>query len=179
MAETPQVQASPTAALTRDVLDEVRALLTEAFDGDFDDHDFTHCLGGTHLLLRLGGVLVGHVAVVPRRLYVAEERLSCGYVEAVAVSPSRQGKGLGRLLMEAADLVVRGSFEVGALSTGAPGFYERLGWIRWQGPSHVVDGDFWVRTPDEDDGVMVLDWVAPGLDARARIAVDRRVGDSW
>jgi aminoglycoside 2'-N-acetyltransferase I len=161
----------------RSGLRELRALLDEAFDGDFSDDDLDHCRGGTHLRVRHDGVLAAHAAVVPRRLRVGEEVLRCGYVEAVAVRPSYQGLGLGRAVMQAAGEVLHRGFEVGALSTGSPGFYERLGWRRWHGPTYVVD-TAWHRTPDEDEGVMVLE-VATVLDLTAPIAVEWRPGDSW
>lgn len=156
---------------------ELRALLDEAFAGGFGDDDLDHCRGGTHLRVRHDGLLVAHASVVPRRLRVGDALLHCGYVEAVAVRPSHQGLGLGRAVMQAAAAVLHQGFEVGALSTGSPGFYERLGWRRWQGPTYVVD-EAWERTPDDDEGVMVLE-VAAVLDRTARIAVEWRPGDSW
>lgn len=81
--------------------------------------------------------------------------------------------------MRAAGDLIRAGYAVGALSTSAKGFYERLGWRSWAGPSYVVDDATWTRTPDEDDGVMVLDVGDEVVDVTARIAVDRRSGDSW
>ena len=143
-----------------------------------DDHDFEHCRGGTHLRVRHDDLLVAHAAVVPRRLRVGDAMLRCGYVEAVAVRPSHQGLGLGRAVMDAAGEVLHRGFVVGALSTGSPAFYERCGWRRWRGPTYVVDDGEWRRTPDEDDGVLVLE-VAAVLDLTAPIAVEWRAGDSW
>ena len=159
-------------------LTELRGLLDAAFGDRFDDHDFEHCRGGTHLRVRHDDQLVAHAAVVPRRLRVGDAMLRCGYVEAVAVRPTHQGLGLGRAVVDAAGEVLHHGFEVGALSTGSPAFYERCGWRRWQGPTYVVDDGEWRRTPDEDDGVMVLE-VAAVLDLTAPIAVERRPGDSW
>ena len=158
-------------------LRELRALLDEAFGGGFDDDDLEHCRGGTHLRVRHDGVLVAHAAVVPRRLRVGEEVLRCGYVEAVAVRPSYQGLGLGRAVMQAAGEVLHRGFEVGALSTGSPGFYERLGWRRWRGPTYVVDTRVAPHSR-RGRGVMVLE-VAAVLDLTAPIAVEWRPGDSW
>jgi aminoglycoside 2'-N-acetyltransferase I len=69
--------------------------------------------------------------------------------------------------------IVRREFELGALSTGAHRFYERLGWQRWRGPTFVGD----VRSDEEDDGVMVLA-VTP-VDLGAPISCDPRRGDDW
>jgi aminoglycoside 2'-N-acetyltransferase I len=166
--------------LSADEATDVRSLMDAAFGERFDDHDFAHALGGTHLVIREGARIVSHAAVVRRRLCVGESELSCGYLEAVATLPALQGRGLGRLVVAAANEVIGEQFEVGALSTGSPRFYEHLGWRGWRGPAHVVVGGEWVRTPDEDDGVMVLA-VADGpiLDPTTRIAVDDRPGDAW
>lgn len=157
----------------------LRPLLEVAFDDAFDDHDFDHCLGGTHHLLRPADRLLSHASVVPRQLHVGSRTLRCGYVEAVATLPSYQRRGLGRAVMVAAGRTVRERYEAGALSTGSPAFYEQLGWQRWRGPSHVVIDGRWVRTADEDDGVMVLVPEGLELDLTDPIAVEDRPGDAW
>jgi aminoglycoside 2'-N-acetyltransferase I len=72
------------------------------------------------------------------------------------------------------------SFALGALSTGVPAFYGRLGWIPWTGPTSVrVDGGE-RRTPDEDGGVLVrLTPSSPDLDPAAPLSCDWRPGDVW
>jgi aminoglycoside 2'-N-acetyltransferase I len=123
---------------------------------------------------------VAHASVVPRVLEVAGRPLRTGYVEAVATAPEQQGAGLGTRAMEAITAVVRDEYEMGALSTSAPGFYARLGWERWQGPTYVRDGARTVRTPDEDDGVMVLRFGASAAADRASpISCEARSGDDW
>jgi len=125
---------------------------------------------------------LAHAAIVERPLYVGADMLRAGYVEAVAVLPDRQGSGLGTLVMTEVNRLLDDGYEVGALSTGRHGFYERLGWLRWRGPT-------WVRHPDgrqersaeEDDGIMVRptpSTPAP-LDPAQPIAVDWRPGDVW
>lgn len=177
MASSPApVRRAGTQELDPATLDELRALLDAAFEGGFDDNDFDHGLGGTHLLVEADRHPLAHASVVSRRLYVADRVLRCGYVESVATQPSHQGRGLGRAVMGAAADVVRSGFEIGALSTGVPGFYEKLGWRLWLGPVHVVVDGAWVPA---DDCVMVLDVGTEPIDVRAPIAVDRRAGDSW
>lgn len=171
-----EVQAVSSTALGDAGLAELRGLLDAAFDGDFGEDDFAHCLGGVHLVMRADGLLVAHAAVVPRRLYVGDAVLRCGYVEAVASRPGHRRRGLGARVMAAAGDVIGAAYEVGALSTGVPAFYERLGWRRWRGPAYVVRADGgWERTPDEDDGVMVLGRPGSG----PSVAVDERPGDAW
>ena len=171
-----RVTTAPSAVL----LQEIRRLLDAAFGDDFSDDDWDHTRGGWHAVVVDDDVVVAHAAVVPRILEVADRPLRAGYVEGVATAPAREGEGLGSLAMAAISEVVRGEFEMGALSTGRHRFYERLGWERWRGPTFVRDGAETVRTEEEDGGVMVLrfgpgDWV----DLTAPISCERRPGDDW
>ncbi len=69
---------------------------------------------------------------------------------------------------------------MGALSTSKQRFYERLGWERWLGPTFVRRGGGVVRTPDEDDGIMVLRFGASReVDRTAAISCEARSGDDW
>ena len=80
--------------------------------------------------------------------------------------------------MRAAGDIVHAEYELGALSTGAHEFYERLGWTRWQGPTFVRRGERTVRTPDEDDGVMVL-VTDLDVDLTSSITCEEHAGDDW
>ena len=117
---------------------------------------------------------------MPRILEADGRPIRTGYVEAVGVDPAIQRRGVGtRLLVEAAAHIAD-AYEIGALGTGEHEFYERLGWERWHGPTfeRTPDGD--VRTPDEDDGVMVLRLPqSPPLTLRERLSCESRPGDSW
>ena len=173
---TPDVQVLPTAVLPSGV----RPMLDEAFAGRFGDPDWEHALGGTHVVVSDGGLVVAHAAVVPRELHVDGRPFGTGYVEAVATVPARQGRGLGTLAMAVATDVVRRSHQLGALSTGSPRFYERLGWERWRGPTFVRRGGDLVRTADEDDGIMVLRFgPSAGIDLAASLSCEARSGDDW
>jgi predicted N-acetyltransferase YhbS len=111
---------------------------------------------------------------------VGDTSFLAGYVEGVATKRDRQGEGLGsRVMVEVSGLLHR-EFELGILATAVHGFYERLGWERWQGPTFVDDGSRLVRTADEDDGIMVLR-VAPSddIDLTGPISCQGRSGDDW
>lgn len=160
--------------------EQLRALMSAAFDGDFDEHDWGHALGGTHLLVRIDGLVVAHASVVPRALDVDGVPVRTGYVEAVATLPSHQRQGYGTAVMTAASDLVRAEYELGALSTGSPGFYERLGWERWAGESWVREGARLRRTPEDDDGILVLRTPASAhLPLTGAIACEARPGDDW
>ncbi|MFO7571380.1 MAG: GNAT family N-acetyltransferase [Gaiellaceae bacterium] len=171
-----------TADLAPAALLEIRALLDAAFEGDFAEEDWEHALGGVHVLLREGRDLVGHAAVVQRRLLVGGSALRTGYVEAVAVRRERRDRGLGGALMAVAEDVVRSAYELGALSSGgrAARLYERRGWLRWEGPTWALSPDGPQRTADDDVGVFVLPTpTTPVLDLAGPIACDWRPGDVW
>ncbi len=161
-------------------LAEIRALVECAFDGHFDAYDWEHALGGDHVVDVVEGVVVAHGSVVRRRLRVADCWYEAGYVEAVATDPSYQGRGHGTRVMSAITELVHAGCELGALSTGSPGFYRRLGWESWTGPSYVLDGDVARRTTAEDAGILVLRTAASStLDRTAPITCEARPGDDW
>jgi aminoglycoside 2'-N-acetyltransferase I len=126
------------------------------------------------------GRIVAHASVVERPLEVDGRPFRTGYVEAVATDPRVQGAGHGSAVMRAIDEVIRRDYELGALGTGAQGFYERLGWERWQGPSGVRTAGGMVRTPDDDAWLMILRTpTTPDIDLRALLTCDWREGDVW
>ena len=159
---------------------ELRALLDRAFAGAFSDDDWAHALGGWHVLARRDGAVVAHAAVVPRVLRVGGRPLPVGYVEAVATDPAHQRTGLGTAVVREVGALVAEHFAMGALSTGAHGFYARLGWERWRGPTFVRRDGEDVPTPDEDDGVMVLRVArSADVDLAQPLSCDARTGDDW
>ncbi|HVE62447.1 MAG TPA: GNAT family N-acetyltransferase [Mycobacteriales bacterium] len=162
------------------MLPGIRGLLDSAFAGDFSDADWDHTLGGWHAVARAGDTVIAHAAVVPRTLYVAARPVRVGYVEGVATAPERQGEGLGSAVMTEITAVVRRDFDMGALSTSRPAFYERLGWERWRGPTYVRRGEATVRTAEEDAGIMVLRFGASrDISLVEPICCEERPGDDW
>ena len=176
-----RLREAATEELSTQELAAIRRLMDDAFDGDFEDEDLDHALGGRHWLIEDGVRIVAHASVVERAIDVDRVRLRTGYVEAVGVAPDRQRSGLGTRVMEPATGYIRDGFELGCLGTGEWPFYERLGWERWQGPSFVRLGDGTLeRSGDDDDGIMILRTPStPPLDLRAPISCGWRPGDSW
>lgn len=158
----------------------VRELLEGVFGDEFEESDWEHCLGGMHVLAYDGGSLIGHAAVVMRRMLHGARALRCGYVEGVAVRGDRQRGGVGRALMEEVARIVTGAYDLGALGTTDEGrrLYEQAGWERWRGPLRALTPDGVVDTPDEAGGVYVLCAAAP-LDLDAPLTCDWRDGDVW
>ena len=176
----PAVQLLATAEVPADLLTEIRQLLVAAFEGDFSEDDWQHTLGGWHVVVADSGTVVSHAAVVPRDLHVGDRPVRTGYVEGLATATARQRQGLGSLAMAAVGELLRGRFEMGALSTGRHHFDERLGWERWLGPTFVRHGSQAIRTEEEDDGIMVLrHGPGSGVDLRASLSCESRKGDDW
>lgn len=155
-------------------------MLDAAFEGDFDDHDWEHALGGVHAVVCDGDAVVAHASVVPRVLEVAGRPLRTGYVEGVATAASHRGRGLGSAVMTEIGAVLRAEYELGALGTGAYAFYEALGWERWRGPTLVRREGGDTRTAWEDGAIMVLRFgPSAGIDLAAPLSCEPRPGDDW
>jgi aminoglycoside 2'-N-acetyltransferase I len=183
---SPIVRRRRTDELSDATLASMRALFDAAWpaEGDderFTDEDFEHAVGGLHLFVEIDGIVVSHASVVPRALEVDGRPLRTGYVEAVATLPAYRRRGLGTAVVADASEHVDAAYELGALGTDLHGFYERLGWETWRGPTavRVPDGDV-VPTPEEDGCIMVRRTPAtPPLDLAAPIVCDWRPGDVW
>jgi aminoglycoside 2'-N-acetyltransferase I len=176
------LRRATTPELSEEELEAVRELLFGAFGGRFDEHDWEHTLGGVHVLAVEDGAVVAHGAVVPRVLVAGGLELRTGYVEGVATRGDRRGRGLATLVMVEAGRVIEREHQLGALADGTriPGFYQRLGWETWQGPTWVAGPDGPVRTAEEDGSVLVLRTAATReLDPTASIICDWRAGDVW
>ena len=174
------VELLHTAHVPARTLAAARALLDDAFDGDFDDADWDHALGGLHALAWDDGDLVGHGAVVQRRLLHGGRALRTGYVEAVAVAPAHRRSGIASAVMARLEDVVGGAYDLGALGATDDGaaLYAARGWQRWRGPTSVLGPGGTVRTPDDDGAVLVLLGAVP-LDLDGTLTCDWRDGDVW
>ncbi|WP_435880169.1 GNAT family N-acetyltransferase [Streptomyces nondiastaticus] len=175
------IRTAHTSDLTGKELTAIRALMDDAFEGDFSDDDWDHTVGGMHALAREDGELIGHGSLVQRRLLHGGRALRAGYVEAVAVRADRRRQGVASAVMEALERVLRdGAYEVGALGAAdeAVPLYEGRGWQRWRGPSSVVSPQGLRRTEEEDGCIYVLP-LSAALDLDGALACDWRPGDVW
>ncbi|HEV2778624.1 MAG TPA: GNAT family N-acetyltransferase [Actinophytocola sp.] len=175
-----EVRTVHTADLDAGTLTAARMLLDDVFAGDFTDEDWDHSCGGMHALVLEGSELIGHAAVVQRRLLHGGRALRTGYVEGVGVRADRRGCGHGGALMSALERVIRGGYELGTLSAteDAAAFYTGRGWKPWRGPTFALTPAGVVRTADEDGGVFVLP-VTASLDLSGELACDWRDGEVW
>lgn len=175
-----RVETFESAEASEARLDELQGVCVRAFDGDFDPEDWDHALGGRHFVAYDLDRPVAHASVVPRTLEVDGRRYRTGYVEAVATEPDMGGRGIGSLVMAQVTWWISDTYEMGALGTGAHSFYERLGWERWQGSSHVRDGSDLRRSAEDDDAIMVFRFgPSSGVDLSGTIICEARAGDDW
>lgn len=172
-----------TADLDAELREGARRMVIEAFGGsevDFTDADWEHALGGMHAMICHRGALIAHGSVVQRRLIHRDAPLRCGYLEAIAVKEEWRGRGLASAVMNALEQVLRGAYDMGALSASEAGrpMYIARGWLPWQGVTSVLAPSGVIRTPDDDASVLVLP-VAAELDLAAELTCDWRPGDPW
>ncbi|ANY10316.1 GNAT family N-acetyltransferase [Pseudonocardia sp. HH130630-07] len=176
------IRVLTTADLGPDGLRGVRALLDRSFAaaGGFDDDSWDHALGGVHVVAGPPDRPAGHASVVGRRILHDGIPLRTGYVEAVAVDPGMQGRGLGGYLMTAVGRLVRGGHRLGALGAGEPAarLYRRHGWTAWPGPLAALTPDGVRDTPQDRGSVYVLP-VDVALDPGRPLVCDWRDGDVW
>ncbi|WP_425264106.1 GNAT family N-acetyltransferase [Streptomyces silaceus] len=170
------LRTAHTSDLTAAELRAARALMDEAFDGDFSDEDWDHGLGGIHAVVHDGaGALLAHGSVVQRRILHNGRSLRVGYVEAVAVRPDRHRQGLGGQVMGALERVIDGAYALGALSASSEGerLYLGRGWVEWKGAVGTLGPTGAIPMPDEDPPLL---WHAD-LDPAHELLIDWRDGD--
>jgi aminoglycoside 2'-N-acetyltransferase I len=180
----PRVLVAATEDLDPELFDRITTVCERAFDEPFA-RVWDRVGPGIHVVAEVDGRVVAHAMVVDRRLYLGHETdlaLDAGYVENVATDPAVQGRGHGALVMREINRIVGDEYVLGALATGSHGFYEKLGWETWRGPTYVrmADGQR-VRSADEDGAVMVLRTprTPSDVDVRGSIAVDWRPDEPW
>ncbi len=169
-----------TFELDAATLKAVRVLLEDVFEEDWTEDDWDHTQGGMHALAWDGAELVGHAAVVQRRLVHNGRALRTGYIEGVAVRADHRKRGLGNALLDAMERVIRGAYELGALSSSedAARLYAARGWQRWQGRTFMLTLNGTVRTEDEDGNTYVLPLTVP-IDPAGDLTCDWRDGEAW
>ena len=169
--------------LTQHDMVTAEALVRATFGDSFRTHDWLHGVDGVHVLITAADELLAHASVVTRTLRYGSELFTTGYVESLAVRANHQGRGLGRLVMEHAEAIIRAQHQLGALNAveSAAPFYAARGWRPWNGLTQADTPDGVVDTYQPDDRIFVL----PMVDTRHRfpetspLICDWRVGDLW
>ena len=174
------IRIAHTAQLEPGELEAARLLLYAVFD-DLEESDWEHSLGGIHALAYEGTELVGHAAVVMRRLLHGGRALRCGYVEGVGVRAEARRRGHATALMDALERVIAGAYDLGALGATdeAAALYTGRGWRQWEGRLSALTPAGVAATPDEQGGVYVLPVEGVPLDLAGELTCDWRDGDVW
>jgi aminoglycoside 2'-N-acetyltransferase I len=172
------VRTAHTADLDEATLAAARALIEEVFEGELTAEDWEHCLGGVHALAYEEDELVGHAAVVQRRLRYQGRALRTGYVEGVGVSAAHRRRGHADALMDALERVIRRAYDIGALGATdeAMALYAKHGWRVWEGELSAITPDGLVATPEEAGAILVL---TETHDLTRPLACDWREGELW
>ena len=175
-----RIVTAHTAELDAETLAAAQALVEDVFGDGWTDSDWEHVLGGMHALAWDGTRLVGHAAVAQRRLLHCGRALRTGYVEGLAVHPDHRRRGHASALMDTIEQMIRGAYELGALSVTdeAIPFYAGRDWQRWQGRTFALTPTGPKRTEEDDDGVFVLRSSAE-LDLADDLTCDWRDGEVW
>jgi aminoglycoside 2'-N-acetyltransferase I len=115
-----------------------------------------------------------------RRLLHEGRALRAGYVEAVAVRADRRRLGHAGRVMTELERIVRGGYELGALSSSsvAQDFYRGRGWQPWTGTASVLAPGGVQRLPGEESSIYLLP-VSVTPTPRGDLACDWRDGDAW
>lgn len=172
--------------LPMDALDQTTRLeIIEVCKAAFNDEEFDELftiaatsVDPTHVMGRLGGVLVSHGMWSTRRLWLADGTyLKTAFLDAVATDPKFQGRGFGSAVIRRLCEEIR-EFDVSCLTTSRVSFYTNLGWERWAGPL-ATD-----RNPSVElgSGEFALVWRTPNtpvLDTSSLLTIEGRSGSDW
>jgi len=91
---------------------------------DHPEHD-----SANRLVARIGGRIIGHAEIIPRTILLGNVPVSGALVDRVAVLPECRGAGHGQRLVQAAEVRMRQSGAVVALSrTRIAATFRELGW---------------------------------------------------
>jgi aminoglycoside 2'-N-acetyltransferase I len=172
-----EIRTVPLHALTSEQTTQIIELCSEVFRLDYAFY-MNLDLPRVHVLGYAGERPAAHALWLTRRLRVgAGPWLEAAYVEGVATHGDFRRQGYGSAVMRRLQGEISG-FDLGALSPSEPGWYERLGWERWQGPLFITKDGLAEATPGE----CVLSYRTPktgDLDLAASLTAEWRPFELW
>ncbi|MGB3769984.1 MAG: GNAT family N-acetyltransferase [Rhodococcus sp. (in: high G+C Gram-positive bacteria)] len=160
---------------------DCECLVRGAFGDRFEPHDWTHALGGVHLIVRDDGHPVGHAAVVPRLLSHEGKEFDGAYVEGVALDHAHRGHGLGAMLMDAVEKEISSTDALGVLNSlpDTVEFYADRGWVRWRGLLGDMGNLEDPAPPDDEVEAIMVFRPSENIDVDGTLCVNNRVGPRW
>lgn len=157
---------------------DIHNLCNKAFEEDLTPL-FSKFNNATHVLGYWGSSLVNHALWVTRWLQVESKPvMRTAYIEAVATDKDHRNLGFARKVMQRVAEEIK-DFELGALSPFSIAFYERLGWELWRGPLYIRTTDDLIRTPREEEVMILRLPHTPDLDLYAPLSAEWREGELW
>ena len=179
MSQFPVFEVIPAAQLSHADFTAIQALCTRAYEEDVWCY-YGYLQQAYHVVGRIDAVIVCHALWVDRVLVAGQNSLTTAYVEYVATEPALQGQGLAsrllRFLIHAVEASQR--YRLAALSPADSDYYERLGWVLWEGELLIRQADAIIATPD--DVVMVYRLSnSPVLDVEGDLSAEWREGELW
>jgi len=173
----PDLRVISSQDLSKQDYTEILALCFRAYGRDLEPLMVTFH-GATHVLGYNDGVLVSHALWITRWLQSANlPVLKTAYIEAVATEEKYRNRGFASAVMKRIAGEITG-YDLGALCTGSPDFYARLGWQVWQGPLSIRTTEGPVPTPNETVMVLFLP-NTPALDLDSSLSAEWREGELW
>jgi aminoglycoside 2'-N-acetyltransferase I len=174
-----RIDVLPTTALDAAQRAMIVRLCSAAFAQDFGTLFDLIPASASHILARLNDTLIGHATWMPRWLQPAQQPpLRTAYVDAVAILPVYQQRGLGsRVMRHLAEQIQ--DYELGALATSDVAFYAQLGWELWRGPLSARLDQGIQPTPNEQVMILRLPKTPPDLDLSLSLSIEWRAGSVW
>lgn len=154
-----RVRVRDRSSFSSTELNELRTWLEVAYDdGPWRAEHWAEIGPGPHVVAEDDdGAMLAHACVAWVPVTIGGSTLRAGYLEDVATRADVRGRGYGTTVVSATHPLIHAEAEIGFLATGSQPFYEQLGWMRWRGPSSVIEPDGTrTRTPEEDGSLMVL-----------------------
>jgi aminoglycoside 2'-N-acetyltransferase I len=178
MPDILDIQVKHHQVLSEGEYSEILVLCTQAYQRDFLPF-LKSFQNPTHVLGRYLGRLVTHALWVTRWLQVnPSPPMRTAFIEAVATAPDYRNQGFASEIMRRVTREIR-DFEIGALSTGSPGFYARLGWQLWRGPLFIRTESGLMPTPDEHGVMVLILQKTPKINLDAPLSAECRNGELW
>ena len=155
----------------------IAALLARSFPTDFGGRSFFNQHHHLRLVIRDGGAIVSHIAVVLRSVDIAGQRVTVAGLAEVATDPAHRGKGHAATLLRAAIEAASASPAAYVLLFGDAPLYAAAGFQPASNKmAHVVTKGARVGrvVSDGDDHLMVLplrgqSWPKGPLDLRGPV----------
>ncbi len=177
MTDKPSIEITAGEALSRNEVNEILTLCSEAFEEDFEPYLQTFN-DPIHVMAKLDTKLVSHALWITRWLQVGDSPLlRTAYVEAVATKQSLRRRGYATLVIAQVNHQIQ-DYDIGALSPADTSLYIRLGWEYWKGPLYTRKDDQLILVPNET-AMILRTKNTPALNIHEPISIEWREGEVW